>query len=322
MVMTNRMTHSKAKVLLFAYMLLFSTYALSIENEKSADKTLENADHIDNETVKNSDITVIDSYLPQTIPGGTVELNLRKLMTESEQAAMPQVYFGRHQTIVLDNDDYWKVIIGVNLQSIPGRYVASVVEADKSNGKLDFTVIPHHYSLASDIGKTVKNRLIGRLLSRKPQTTTQFKILKDLPWSNLSPQLPLNYPAKGSWSDQFGHVYQNSDQQMVQTESIQLTTTQPQLITSPADAICLQIDEEDGRFSVWLDHGMGLFSHISGLPDIAIEEQDKIIQGSMISNITDNASNRRPTKVVWRVVMNNALINPHIMTHMNVEKTL
>ena len=58
---------------------------------------------------------------------------------------------------------------------------------------------------------------------------------------------------------------------------------------------------------------MGLFSYISGLKSIAIEEQDKIAAGSMISQITDDVASE-PSMLQWRVVLNNSLINPHSIT--------
>lgn len=222
---------------------------------------------------------------------------------------IPEFYFGRKRLAAIAVGDHWRVFTGISANMIPGRYVITVTQPDKSNEKIDFTIKPSRNALATSRSiDRPSNFILNRLQSRKKKKTPQFKI-PELPWANLTPTFPIKHPAKGQWSQNFGEIQIDNDG-LKRLNHIQLVTTEPQPVLSPADAICLEISEKEGIYSIWLDHGMGLFSHISGLKNVTIEEQDKIVSGSMISNIIDQ-KNTSPQTIKWRILFNGALVNPH-----------
>lgn len=269
-------------------------------NSKTAEKQAEKADPI-------PDIPPPITQRPAVaVPGQPVEFLMPK-----QEANPPTASFGQQPVIVLDNGAQWRLLVGIGLATIPGNFVASVVNTDNSNFGIDFTVAPFAYPLIDTVKRTRGNRLLD--LISKPAEKRRNK-RPELPWSNLPPQLPLQYPAQGPWQQHFGHIDQPKADKQEQKQQITLVVDQAQSIVTPSDAVCLQIQEENGKFSVWLDHGMGLFSYISGLPNITIEEQDKIVRGAVIGLVTDDMTSGGQVVLQWQVVMNSVAVNPQIMT--------
>jgi len=136
--------------------------------------------------------------------------------------------------------------------------------------------------------------------------------------------LPLIYPSNGQWSDDFGAYYNsvlNKPNNRLNRVDYLMSEVSPLTeVLSPGKATCFDIsyDEKMG-YRVLLDHGMGLFSEISGLTNIAIEEQDIIEKGSVISTFgkEDFIEKKQAKKntIFWRVFMTNASINPKSLTH-------
>lgn len=227
----------------------------------------------------------------------------------------PKFYFGREQLTALIDKGEWRIFVGIAANMIPGRYIITIIHPDKSNDKIAFVVKPSRKVLSATQLNNSSRSILNRLQSRKSNSQLEFTIPK-LPWANLNPKLPIHYPAKGQWSQNFGELQITNGHNLKQIDHIQLVTTEPQAILAPSDAICLEITKKNGVYSLWLDHGMGLFSHISGLQNISVEEQDKIVSGSMISKIIDSPV-VKPHSIQWRLLINGVLINPHSATKLN-----
>ena len=256
------------------------------------------------ESVGPGSSTIVTNTL-NVYPGEILSLTYQRIVGQ-----IPEFYFGRKRLVAIAEGEKWRVFVGIATDMIPGRYVIIVNQPDLNNERINFTVKPSQDVLST---QTKVNRssysILNRLQSRQKKTASLFK-LPDLPWANLTPILPISYPAKGQWSQNFGELQITNDNSLERLNYIQLSTNKPQPILSPTDAISLKITEQKGIYSVWLDHGMGLFSHISGLKNITIEEQDKIVAGSMISNITSSKTTT-PHTIQWRILFNGVLVNPH-----------
>jgi len=278
----------------------FSLGSINTVFAETATETIDSNKINDKDTIKPALLNDLNVY-----PGDILSVTYPLVAQE-----IPEFYFGRKRLAALAEEAQWRVFVGVATDMIPGKYVITVTQPDKSNEKLEFVVKPSRNALSTTkkINRS-SNFILNRLQSRKKTSSPTFK-LPDLPWANLTPVFPINYPAKGQWSKNFGELQVSSNNDLTRLNHIQLVTTEPQPILSPADAICLEITEKDGIYSIWLDHGMGLFSHISGLQNTTIEEQDKIVAGSMISNIIDRKA-VTPQTIQWRMLFNGVLVNPH-----------
>ena len=266
---------------------------------------IENVNSYDDSEDANLDSSATAINRFNVYPGDILSITYRQVANQ-----IPEFYFGRKRLAAITEGEQWRVFVGIATDMIPGKYVITVTQPDKNNEQITFVVKPSRKALSSTqkINRP-SNFILNRLQSRQKKDSSTFE-LPDLPWANLTPVLPITYPAKGQWSQNFGELKIGKNNDLKRLNHIQLVTTEPQPILSPADAICLEITQQNDTYSVWLDHGMGLFSHISGLKNITIEEQDKIVAGSMISNIIDRKTTK-PQSIQWRVLFNGVLVNPH-----------
>jgi len=301
-------------ILLTTFCSFFSATSYS-EDDKPANN-IQNA--VDSKGEKNNSLekkTVTKSkqqIFSEVLPGNYTSVRFKK-----HQKERPIVYFGRQQAILLDDDTHWKVLIGVSKNTHAGKYLVTVVEKDKTNFEYAFNVLPQA-SITKDTSPKQKGLLKRFSIRKKNSERSKVKIPKRIPWSNIEPKLPLDLPLdrsliqveKGSGLDNnFNGLIFNLALNKPTNENFIASQELP--TRSPSNAIVLSVKKTDNRYSVWLDHGMGLLSYVSGLSSISIEEQDVIKRASVIgyfgaSSDGDISSN----KLEWWTLINRQFIHP------------
>lgn len=239
--------------------------------------------------------------LKSSYPGGVAELSVEKL---SEQ--LPEIKFGLREPVIIDQGSDWRVLVGLDLSTLPGEYLIYIKPAIKGlpARQKKFRVEQRDYPLDSKPGSPILN------LSVKHE---QFS---ELDYSNTQqPDLPLFAPAAGQWNDAFGHsAFDPKQQQLVRQNLVSLTTTEVLTVSAPQNAIVSKITmHEDQSATVFLDHGRGLYSIISGIVDLTVETGNGIVRGAVIGKLMAPTAEQDAQVLTWQCVLNGAYVNPFIL---------
>jgi hypothetical protein len=247
-------------------------------------------------------------------PGGIAELTIVK-----DSADMPEVRFGLNEPVIMEYKDHWRILIGLSLDTLPGEYVAYVKSGiEGSTGHYKKIVVKQY-----DYPFQEYSRLDGVIDQRAIFKTDDS--FSDIDFSNTQqPSLPLRWPLEGRWSNNFGHKLYNTKQAVLHTpNAIVVSTTILSTVISPQSAIVSKIrTSESGISSVTLDHGRGLYSILSGLNDITVEIGDGLVAGAVIGKLlavdegTLDASAPVDKTLVWQTVINNAYVDPQLLTRL------
>ena len=245
-------------------------------------------------------------------PGGVAELLLKKQST-----LIPTVHYGTQEPAVLDQGTYWQILIGIDLDTLPGEYIVYFKETglEVSDYSITFQVMPKTYSAINNI--------------RQPYNSAyniDYRQFSELNFSNtVQPALPLQFPLAGQWDNFFGYLPNQTElnnRKSFNTNSTQpynhisLIASQLTTVSAPQNAIISRITyatQANQLATVFLDHGRGLYSIISGLNDLSVETGDGVVAGAVIGKLPASTSPDNPAELIWQCVMNGAYIDPHIL---------
>jgi len=234
-------------------------------------------------------------------PGGIISLSFDK-----QSPDLPIVKYGLAEPVLIEQKDRWQIIVGISLTTLPGDYLVFVdPQNDDSPFTLHFNILP---------------RSFAELPSSSLPVSITHKRFSNLDYQNTQqPTLPLDYPVSGKWHNVFGHIDTSNPEKTLQRNYISLSTTQLITVQAPQNAIVSQLTQnDDGTSTVFLDHGRGLYSILTGLSDLSIEEGNGINRGAVIGRLAANESNRLPSKLIWQCVLNGVYIDPELL----LDKTL
>ncbi len=243
-------------------------------------------------------------------PGGVVELELEK---KSDQ--LPEVRYGLYEAVVLEKTKVWRVLIGIDLNTLPGEYVVYIDDHQQSLDNFRSIDIIHEPAASTSAEPLPAD--YARNLVREPSAWSEIE------FSNTQqPNLPLRRPADGDWVMRFGEKVANENSGKILTiNSAAMTTTKLTNVIAPQDAIVSRVvtDSETGRSQVFLDHGRGLFSVIDGVFDVTVEAGNGVIAGAMLGNTGSPSDRAEPVTLYWQTRMNRTLVNPQILTQLSPE---
>jgi hypothetical protein len=244
-------------------------------------------------------------------PGGVAQLTIAKASSD-----IPEVKFGINEPVVIEYADYWRILVGLSLETLPGEYVVYIKSGvDGSTVEYQKIVVkqnnyPFHEYPDQD-------GIIDRHAVFKAANS-----FSDIDFSNTQqPSLPLRWPLDGSWSNNFGYkLYDTNLGTLYTPNAIVVSATELSTVISPQTAIVSKIETSaSGISTVYLDHGRGLYSILSGLSDITVEIGNGIVSGASIGKLLasdEGASDRSASAgktLVWQTVMNNAYIDPQVL---------
>jgi hypothetical protein len=247
-------------------------------------------------------------------PGGVAQLIITKDSTD-----IPEVQFGLNEPVIMEYSDHWRILIGLSLETLPGEYVAYIKSGLKgSSGQYEKIIVEQHNYPFREYS-SLKGE-IGRQAVRKIDDT-----FSDIDFSNTQqPSLPLAWPLEGNWSNNFGHKLYDSKREILHTpNAIAISASKLSTVVAPQTAIVSKIDtSENGTSTVYLDHGRGLYSILSGLSDITIELGNGIVAGAVIGKLaalrqgTQDDPSSADRTLVWQTVINNAYVDPQVLTQL------
>jgi hypothetical protein len=244
-------------------------------------------------------------------PGGVIQFSVEK---RSED--LPEVKYGLAELAIIDRGKDWNVIMGIGLDTLPGEYVVYIKHGIKGqSGQFQKIQIRHHnYPFIEAKPKNAK-LYNGLLLKHNSFSSIDFS-------NTQQPSLPLGLPLEGEWGDYFGYNIKIAPKQPLETpNAVSLITTELAPVRSPQSAIVSKIETMDnGLKRVFLDHGRGVYSIISGLSDLTIEVSNGIVAGAVIGKLpsgNNNANTANNSKrLIWQTVMNGEYVNPLLMTEL------
>jgi len=182
-------------------------------------------------------------------PGGVAQFTILK-----QTDTLPDVKFGLNEPVVMEYPDHWRILVGLGLETLPGDYVAYMKPA----------------------------------IEGAPGQYKKIIVKQQVDFSNTQqPTLPLRLPLEGNWSSNFGHkLYDIKKKVLHIPNAIVLSATQLSTVVAPQTAIVSKIEtSSSGLSTIFLDHGRGLYSILSGLDDITVEVGNGIVAGAVIGKL-------------------------------------
>ena len=241
--------------------------------------------------------------VPHSYPGGVAQLILEK-----QSDLLPVVKFGIKEPVIIDQDTHWKILIGLSLDVLPGEYLVYVKRANKDSSASyeKIHVQQKLYSLAENNNS-------------KKYINMQHKRISDIEFENSQqPSLPLNFPATGDWNTSFGELnYDKRKETLTSQNTLYLEIIEKTLILAPQNAIVSKVvTSKTGTSTVYLDHGRGLYSIISGIKEITVSAGNGVVAGAVLGNTTPPTSTLKKSSnyITWQSMMNGAYINPAVLT--------
>lgn len=245
-------------------------------------------------------------------PGGIVDITVRK-----QSPDLPTVKYGLKDVAVIDQDTSWRILVGVDLATVPGDYLLYIKSQTEDNVA---------YSQKFQVGQ--KNLVFfDDSLSDKAVDSIFYEDFSDINFTNsVQPELPLTPPAEGNWADYFGQInvvsLNNPSKNDIEARNyISLTTTELLAITAPQNAIVSRIikhpisenPQNKTNHTLFLDHGRGLYSILSGVTDITVEAGNGVQAGAVLGKLYLQP-NGEPSTLTWQTVLNDTYVNPTILT--------
>ncbi|MEM7357847.1 MAG: M23 family metallopeptidase [Pseudomonadota bacterium] len=250
----------------------------------------------------------------QSYPGGIVQLSLEKISD-----TLPLVRFGIREPVIIEKTQAWQVLIGLDLDLLPGEYVIYVKQPDSElpGYSIKFDVTQKNYPVAST--PTVPAPQIPRRI--------EHSRFSDLDFSNTGqPTLPLRPPIPEDWEDSFGRVETGdidatSETQNVSQNFIYYLGDKPSVVIAPQNAIVSRIQRAEPpatSTTIFLDHGRGLYSIITGLADLSVDTGNGVVAGAVIGK-TVNDIGGQAIPLAWQTTINGAYINPLILQQLKLK---
>ncbi len=257
--------------------------------------------------------------LQKILPGSVLYLKTNKVDYDNYWAKLGQI-----RTVFIRGNEFDEIYAGIDINTIPGEYLLSVETSKKQLATYKYVVpIPKESIFINNT---------TRFFAGAPLSATT-DLSKSLLWSNVPPKFPLIFPIKGEWSQTIGHFYEKKSENLSKNKQndfseigvidhISIELSNPTPVLAPSDAVCFSITfDPDHGYRVILDHGMGLFSEITGLNNLTISEQDRVKQGAVIASfntadfLDSNNNNKLNNRTVrWRTFLNKSIIDPYQLT--------
>lgn len=254
-------------------------------------------------------------------PGGIVDLRIQKLNND-----LPVVKYGLHEPTIIDRNTEWQVLVGIGLDTLPGEYLVYIKQAVNDADA---------YSQVFQIKQKPINQNAFASYKDQPQKTAiHHKTFTDINFQNTQqPSFPLKYPIEGAWTNHFGTSVGtpiDTDQQGVEPINfISLNTTKHSPVQSPQNGIITRIqpfdsdtgsnnNEEEYSYTVFIDHGRGLLSIISGISNLTVKTGNGVNAGTVLGMLTTNDEKEQQAKqLIWQTVLNGEYVNPELLTQIN-----
>jgi murein DD-endopeptidase MepM/ murein hydrolase activator NlpD len=241
------------------------------------------------------------------VPGGVAILDLGR-------AAEPpgQVTFNGHRAPVLEAGDRWVAVVGIPLDTVPGRVSARLQPADAAvPPALEFTVEPKQYR--EQRLEVAEQRHVDPSAEDLERIAADRKRI-DAALGHYStgrvPQLAMNLPVAGRRSSSFGLRRYFNGQARSPHSGMDIAAAEGTPVLSAAAGRV--IDQGDFFFNgntVFVDHGRGVVTMYCHLSHIDVQAGDEVAAGTPLGQVGSTGRVTGP-HLHWGVAVNRALVDP------------
>ena len=248
-----------------------------------------------------------------SFPGGIAQLRVPKL-----SSSLPVVKFGIAEPPIIESENYWRILVGLDLAILPGEYLVYVKhnDVDLAATSLKFDVVQKTYPITNL--DDLRSAVHAKGINHDKFSEIDFE-------NSEQPHLPLKRPIDGTWVDVFGSVASSNDPLSKDSETlvqnyVYLSSTELKIVTAPQNAMVSRIihgPEPEALATVFLDHGRGVYSILSGVADLSIEVGNGLVAGAIIGKLPSSVNTDQPSTLIWQSVVNGVYVNPLILTELN-----
>lgn len=250
-------------------------------------------------------LTALAFSLPREshVPGGIVILDLG-----TEKPA--RVSFNDTRVAIVQ-DGNWKAIIGIHLNTKPGKHHAKVIDQVGKTRNIPFSIKNKKYQTQH---LTIKNRRkvnpykndMPRILAEKERSTLALAL--------FSTSTPDNYvlqqPVEGRYSSPYGLRRFFNKQPRKPHSGLDIAAPEGTPLLAAADG---EIVETGNYFfngnTVFIDHGQGLVTMYCHMHQIDVAAGQQVKRGERIGSVGQTGRVTGP-HVHWGVSLNQAMVDP------------
>jgi len=204
----------------------------------------------------------------------------------------PVARFGRRPILVIQRGIEWLGVVGLPHDLVPGEYIVTLNIDDDPPSNVAFMVrrLSESNALIADI-------------SNRP-LPNESELLKWTSSEKYSPSLPFAKPVFGDSLAAFDHA----------DGVLTLASTDGASVVSPKAGRILEVRQDGpGAHRVTIDHGANVFSIIAPVYDVAVAENDDVLESMRLGSAGAMAAAGR-SGINWAVAINGVFIDPNDLT--------
>ena len=243
------------------------------------------------------------SEAQSNFPGGYIDLQIEKLNDQ-----LPEVKFGLREPVIIDLDDHWRILIGLDLSLLPGQYVMYYKHTnDDTSGKHKTLEVIQKVYPFNDLEESAPDEMVDYY----PQIA-----LSSIDFANTQqPTLPLSKPLIGDWQQQFGFQwFVEGGDEVITNNAISIKARQFSPVLAPQNAIVSNIIMDQRELATLvLDHGRGLYSVLHGLTDLTVDIGNGVVAGAVLGRLPA-LTNIDHSRLVWQTLLNGVFVDPNLLS--------
>ncbi len=251
----------------------------------------------------------------ERVPGGVAIIEL------GSSAQAPQASFDGQRVTVVPCAKNWCAVVGLNLVVEPGKH-AVTVNRDGKSSDIAFTVKSKRYEVQR---LTVKEKRFV-----EPSAEELQRIQKDqevltrafTTWTDATPTLQFNLPARGPLSSHFGLKRYFNGQPRAPHSGLDIAAPEGTSIHAPAPGTVIETGEYffNGN-TVFIDHGAGVVTMYNHLKTIAVKPGMQLNTGDLLGQVGRTGRVTGP-HLHWSVSLNNSRVDPMLFLTPEARETL
>lgn len=239
------------------------------------------------------------------VPGGVAAVPL------GDAPTAPEVRYRGQKVMVLRQQDHWLALVGIPLDTGPGRERIEVQLPDGSHQTRLFTVHDKQYRTQH---LTIKNKRMVNPTKEDLQRIHQDRrsINAALAQWSEPEAVPLAFeaPVPGPRSSSFGLRRYFNGQPRKPHSGMDIAAAQGTPVRAPAPG---RVVERGNYFftgnTVFVDHGKGLVTMYCHLSSIAVQPGDAVKQGDLLGQVGMTGRVTGP-HLHWAVSLNHTMVDP------------
>ena len=253
--------------------------------------------------------TLAHATLPKAanVPGGVAIVQIGNTLTHKQK---PQAWFDNQPVLVTSNLKSWYAVIGLPLNTKPGRYQLNVTMGNKSkvfNFRVKNKKYPEQRIVIEDKGKVELNPEDEARAVREIATIKQLK----LHWRDAQDtDLSFIIPAEGRLSGNFGlrRIFNGQPRSPHAGLDVAVARGTPIMSSAPGTVLAVNDYFFNGK-TIFVDHGNGLITMYCHLDQFDVKNGDAVSKGQQLglSGMTGRATGPH---LHWSVILNGAMVDP------------